>query len=105
MPCYDDGNWTTRTIDKGGVTPSMLEAANNRSKALEAALCAICNELDKRGIAESALSNAGRNGLINLLQFYAQHKKEDVSRLTYDIHSRYSKDELAIIKQVIDSQL
>jgi len=106
MPCYDGRDSVQiRTVYESGISPEKLESANRNIKQLEAALCAVCNELDRRGIAENVLSEASRNGLIDLMQFYSSHKKEDVARLANDIHKRYSKDELAVIKKLIDSQM
>jgi hypothetical protein len=70
-------------------------------KQLEAVLCALCSELDRRGIAVEVIAAATHNGLIDLLAFWQEHKKDDASRLANDINKRYSKDELAVIKTIL----
>ena len=122
MPCYDPRDDDERdkakklmqllNIDLSSKSLNEIDSIANkiqlmaeRCASLEAALCAVCNELDRREIAENVLSEASRNGLIDLMQFYSDHKKEDAARLANDIHKRYSKDELAVIKKLIDGQM
>lgn len=77
------------------------EKIDAEKKQLEAALCALCSELDRRGIAAEVIAAATHSGLIDLLAFWQEHKKDDASRLANDINKRYSKDELAVIKTIL----
>lgn len=110
MPCYDDRSGQT-IIYRNGVSPdevtkaraeSMreIEHLNNAVSWLEAALCAVLNEVERRDDAMNFIAEASRNGLIGLVDFYHTHKKSDESRLAAEIH-KYSKDEQRIIKKIL----
>lgn len=101
MPCYDQRDDQTKYVYETGISPEKLQSVRNEIAELEASICAICNELDRRGIAQSVLVEASRNGLIDLMSFWEIHTKKDSDRIAADIHQRYSKDEIAIIKQII----
>ncbi len=70
---------------------------------LEAAICAIFNELERRGIEESVISEASRCGLIGLVGFWAEHRKSDYARIASRVHS-FSKDEQKIMKDILNSK-
>lgn len=90
MPCYypDEDDEKLKTLSE-------------KVPYLEAVLCAIFSELDRRNIAEEVIAEASRYGLINIMDLYLEHSKTDKARLAKDIHTRYSKDELLIIKELI----
>jgi acyl-ACP thioesterase len=71
---------------------------------MEAMVCALLNELDRRGIAEQVIAEASRNGLIDIMGFWAVHKKDDISRIADDIHHRYSKDEQEVIRKLLSAK-
>ena len=89
MPCYDP-------------RPSEdLSRLENQNERLTGIICALVNELDRRGITVDVVSEAQRHGKIEIFPFIKKHMNEDINRLAFDITSRYSKDELAIIKKLI----
>ncbi len=69
---------------------------------LSGALCAVFNELERRGIVADVLSEASRNGLIGVLDFWSSHKRDDVSRLTRELH-KYSKDEQEVLRGLLNN--
>ncbi len=103
MPCYD-GRDSVRTEIRyeSGISPSDLRAAKDRCAQLEAALCAILNELDFRGIASEVAAEASRHGLIDIMSFWCSHKLSDEARIAKQLH-KFSKDEQKIIKKLLDN--
>jgi hypothetical protein len=110
MPCYDGRNSET-IVYRNGVSPdevtkaraeSMREIKDLRNAIswLEAALCAVLNEVERRDDAMNFIAEASRNGLIGLVDFYQVHKKDDKSRLAAEIH-KYSKDEQRVIRDIL----
>ena len=71
-----------------------------RVEWLEAALCAVFNELDKRNITAGVMAESSRNGLIGLMEFWSTHKAGDKARLAAELH-KYSKDEQEILRQLL----
>ena len=101
MPCYDaQRQGHTEYVYETGISPHDLNKAKNRIAWLESALCATFNELDRREIASSVAREASRNGLIDLMGFWSQHRDEDENRLAKALHA-FSKDEQAILKQLL----
>ena len=104
MPCYDpreDEHVRVEYVYRD--SPESSEKINeltDRNKKLEAGLCAIITELEKRGIANEVISRASKSGLINLMDFWYQHSKEDEVRLAKEIH-KFSEHEQAIIKKLL----
>jgi len=102
MPCYDSRSTyeygVEETENKLNPKINLLE---DRIRALNGALCAIANELDRRGIVYEVFQDASRKGLINLMDWLRQHKGTDEARLADDIHQRYSVDELETIKRIL----
>lgn len=111
MPCYTPPDMSqfvdVRAFEKVNLELTCTsEQANNfqiQANKLKASLCAICNELDRRGIAENVLAEASRNGLIDLMTFWKDHKANDKARLAHTIH-QYSKDEQKIIKDLLKGE-
>lgn len=102
MPCYDTrSNNPTRTVYETGISPSVLDSEKRHRAWAEAAVCAICNELDRRGIAEEVLAESSRNGLIGLVDFWKAHSGSDRARLALELH-KFSKDEQSIIRQLLN---
>lgn len=98
MPCYD-----SRPRDKAIANVSKLKDAARSIEILEGYLCAIMSELESRGIAESVIVNASRNGLIDLVGFWKYHKENDRARLLAEIH-KFSVDEQKVIKQLLNGE-
>ena len=102
MPCYDPRPHTVVEY-KSGISPEQLKAAKECTKIVEAVLCAIFNELERRDMAESVIAEASRHGRIDIMSFWTHHKKEDKARIISDFHYRYSKDEQAIILKTLET--
>lgn len=105
MPCYDSRNTFNEgkreTEQKYSIVIKDLE---NKKRWLEAALCALLNELDRRGIDNSVVAEASRSGLIGLMEFWVNHKNSDKARIAEILHS-YSKDEQAIMREILNEQV
>lgn len=102
MPCYDPRD-DVPVVYENGVPPDEHEKALAKVSKLEAVLCAVFNELDRKNILEETVSEASRNGLVNVMSFYQKHKADDIAKLISDLHRRYSKDELEIVKHLLNS--
>ena len=94
MPCYDDRDRKdVRTEYVNGVDPTpykyKIDNLKDKVKRLEAGLCAIITELEKREIANEVISQASKSGLIDLMEFWEQHSKEDEARLAKKFHQLY----------------
>ena len=98
MPCYDP-----RPRDKAIANASKLKDAVRSVNILEACLCAVMSELESRGIVESVIVKASRNGLIDLVGFWEHHKKNDRARLLAEIH-KFSVDEQKVIKKLLNGE-
>ena len=104
MPCYDPRGNEPRIVYQNGVDPelfrneiSILEKSNH---FLEAGLCALITELEKRNLANEIIPEASRKGLIDLMAFWQHHKKDDESRLRTELH-RYSVHEQEVLRKIL----
>lgn len=73
MPCYDGRNNDTRIIYQDRDNPEdkrKIDELIYQNRKLEAGLCAIITELEKRKIADEIISQASKSGLINLMDFW-----------------------------------
>ena len=106
MPCYDSrGNEdNTRIVYQNGVDPNpyeiKIESLNKNNRLLQAGLCAIITELEKKGIANEIISQASKSGLIDLMAFWESHSKEDETRLAKELH-KFSEHEQSILKKLL----
>lgn len=103
MPCFDPRSSGGDTVYETGISPYKLKEATDRVKWLEAAICSVFSELDKRGIGHSVAREGSRNGLIDLMGFWSQQKDEDERKLAQVLH-RYSKHEQAILKKLLEDE-
>ena len=92
MPCYDS---------RDRISVDELNEVKGENRKITASLCALLNELERRGIVHDVIAEASRNGLIDLVGFYKDHKKDDKSRLAFQLH-KFSKDEQAILKELLN---
>ena len=103
MPCYDGrDSHRTETVYRSGISPSDMQKVIDKNEWLEAALCAVFNELQKRDVIGSVIAEASRNGLIGIMDFWQQHQKSDEARIAKALHS-FSKDEQAVIKKLLNT--
>lgn len=72
-----------------------------KNQYLEASLCAIITELEKRGIANEIISQASTNGLIDLMSFWKTHSKQDETRLAIEL-DKFSEHEQQILKRLLN---
>ena len=70
-------------------------------KRLEAGLCAIISELERTGIANQIISQASKSGLINLMDFWLAHSKEDETRMARALH-HFSEHEQILLKKLLN---
>jgi hypothetical protein len=114
MPCYDSrdhGGYPDENSERGlrteyvsGVNPEPLlnkiGKYKDKVKKLEASLCALITELENRGIANEVISKASKSGLIDLMDFWEKHSKEDEARLAKKFHT-FSEHEQEVIRKMI----
>lgn len=72
-----------------------------KNKYLEAGLCAIITELEKRDIANEIITQASKNGIIDVMGFWSCHSHNDKTRLAVELF-KYSEHEKDIIKQILN---
>jgi hypothetical protein len=112
MPCYTPPEPTYIRVYEQGVDPDKVkdlerQCANKiqdltkRKEWAEAALCAIINNLEERGIAGQVIAEASRNGLIYLMTFWSDHSLLDEVRIAAFLHRSFSKDEQKIVKRLL----
>jgi hypothetical protein len=103
MPCADNGQrehtYTNNTKDIH-VLSEMNVLLNRQLTFLEAGLCAVIIELEKRGIAIEVISEASKRGMVDLMSFWEKHSKEDEARLANKFHS-FSEHEQAMMRKMI----
>lgn len=96
MPCYIGDEDDNKVIIKKVDNPNLISRVNT----LEAGLCAIINELEKRGIANEVISQASRSGLIDIMSFWEEHRKEDEVRLAKELH-KFSEHEQDVLRRLL----
>jgi len=98
MPCrtdYQDEDRNPRIEYQDN--PKLLDTINE----LEAAICAICNELEDRNILDEILANGSVNGRIKLHDIWNNHKQNDERRLKNEL-KKYTKHELKLLKRILN---
>ncbi len=100
MPCYDSRDSEPEIIYKSGISPVDFQTVKNRVEWLEAGLCAILSELERREIAPEVIAEASRNGLIGLMDFWKKHSLSDEARIASILHN-YSKDEQEVMRKLL----
>ena len=106
MPCYDPRGNEPRIIYQDRDNPEdkkKIHELKHMNKALEAGLCALITELEKRNIANEVISQASKSGLINLMDFWAIHSKEDETRLAQKLHE-FSEHEQEVLKKLLNQK-
>jgi hypothetical protein len=102
MPCSDgirDSN--VRVVyEDNPRDKEKIEALERKIILFEAGLCAIITELDREKLSYKILSNASKNGGINLMEFWNEHTKNDESRIGVYLH-KLSDHELDIAKKLL----
>lgn len=112
MPCYDPQhnsssiNYKTEYIDRPVMIDNPLDKSlilhlEDKVKNLEAALCAVFSELERRKIANEIISQASKSGLINLMDFWLKHSEEDETKMAKALHN-FSEHEQIIIKKLLN---
>tara|TARA_R110000772_G_scaffold15512_7_gene45011 strand:- start:3157 stop:3672 length:516 start_codon:yes stop_codon:yes gene_type:complete len=79
-----------------------LKKQKDRNDKLEASLCALITELEKRDIANEVIAQASRSGLIDLMGFWEEHKQEDETKLANKLHTMFSEHEQEVIKKLLN---
>ena len=109
MPCYDSRSNESRVVYVDKLQPEVdglnkaLSEHKNYSMQIDAAMCAILNELEQRNIIEGVIVQASRHGLIDIVGWWETHKQDDKSRLTKSLHN-YSVDEQRVLFNLLKDQ-
>ena len=97
MPCYQSPQETA-------AWESLSKKSNVESNTkLEGMLCAIMNELERRGISDEVVVEASRNGLVDIMSWWNKHSISDVTRVAEKLH-QFSKDEQAIMRVLLEEK-
>lgn len=111
MPCYDPFNSPSNNRETIREIITKVDNPQDKQeiikltdtvKRLEAGLCAIMSELDRKGIANEIISQASKSGLINLMDFWEAHSKEDETRIARALH-HFSEHEQIVMKKLLNS--
>jgi len=112
MPCYDpqhNNSQSTRTeyVNRPYPVDNPLDKAEiiklkDTINRLESGLCAIISELERKGIANEIISQASKSGLINLMDFWEIHSKEDETKMARALH-HFSEHEQIILKKILNN--
>lgn len=109
MPCYDPRS--SGSYDDGysagqranHTHDNELDKYKDYTSKIDAAMCAVLNELERRDIIESVITSASRHGLIDIVGWWSSHKQDDKSRLTESLH-KYSVDEQRVLFELLKGQ-
>lgn len=97
MPCtggpYGDNNDISSSRD--------ITRLKEKNEYLEACLCAIITELEKKDIAAEIILTAGKAGQVNIAKWWAEHKNDDVTRLTAEMR-KFSPQEWEILRKILN---
>jgi hypothetical protein len=104
MPCVDERRFDSSFYIDNQEYKQKIREISKRNEWLEAALCAIITELEKRNIANKIISESSRNGLIGLMDFWKEHSKDDNARLAYELH-KFSKHEQEVLKNLLNNSI
>lgn len=99
MPCHDPRS-NAEIIYENGIDPALLREEQRRSEMFEAALCAICNELQKLDKAEEILLTASRNSKMDLMSLWYSHQNSDRARIARMLEN-YSTHEIDIMRDLL----
>ena len=108
MPCYQNRNDIIFKHEKKkikiepiiGTTESVYQKLLREKDHLEACLCAIITELEKKKIANEIITRASRSGLVDIMEFWLEHSKKDKTKIANVFHS-FSKHEQSLIRKLI----
>lgn len=109
MPCYQPDPKEERAYERGLAQNAshhpddlyMIGSLERENKKIEAMLCAVITELEKDGLANEVISQASKSGVINIMDFWERHSKEDETRLAKELH-KYSEHEQEVIKKLLN---
>jgi hypothetical protein len=107
MPCYDPRDNEPRIVYQDRDNPEdkrKIVKLIDQNRRLEAGLCAIITELEKRDIANEIIPQASKSGLVNLMDFWMNHSKEDETRLSNELH-KFSEHEQTILKKLLNKKI
>jgi hypothetical protein len=89
----------SRSTESASSLSEKAELRRQLSKS-EAAVCAICNELESRGILKEVLEKAGTDGQIDLMSIWKSHSNEDEVRLNEKL-KEFSTHERNLLKKLL----
>jgi len=77
-----------------------LTELKKENNYLEGALCAILTELEKTNLYKSVVTEASKNGMIDIDSFWAKHQNKDERRLLSEL-DKFSEHEKEILKRLL----
>lgn len=104
MPCYDPRPNEAKIIyEEVGVPEEQWNVLVDEYNKKEAILCALYNELIRRDILKGVIESAEKNGEIDIMSDYKEHRKADILRLKTKMEE-YSKDELDLLREILNME-
>jgi len=117
MPCVDNytDHYISSNISKKEISEydykikvseikhlgELTKNLTDKVHSLDACICAIFTELEKREILKEIIDIASINGKIDLSKYWENHKIKDEVRLKTDLE-KYSKHEIEVIKKILN---
>lgn len=77
-----------------------LKKIKEHNEYLEAILCAVFTELEKREIDQEIFDDATKNGEVSMFGFWENHKQKDRERLQKEL-DKFSEHEKQILKELL----
>jgi hypothetical protein len=104
MPCYDPGyNCHRQEYIRSEEDIKQVAKTNEEICHLQAIICALLSELNRRGIAEEVCIKASESGRVNVMDFCIRHHVTDKNRVARELHNRFSVDEYPILRELLDN--
>ena len=88
-------------IVENKIDKRLIEQLKKENQFLEAGLCAVIRELDKRKISKEIIEEANKNGMIDLNLFWGKHSIDDEVRIS-NVLKNFSQHEKEIIKDLLN---
>lgn len=103
MPCYDNSWDHVKYVEEDCVPRKDFNALVDQGNYKEAVLCALFNELSRRGILTEVIARASESGQVDIASLYAIHRTKDFTRMRAELE-KYSEDEIEIIKEILNGK-
>ena len=84
----------------GDIDPHSNTEYLDRINELEAAVCALCNELEDMGYLDEVIKSAEKNGVTNIREIWKEHQHRDLVRMEKKL-ATFSEHEIKLIRKIL----